>query len=162
MRQQIRFSPLVLCRSVHPSPSPEVRRLLLGTVTPRGAHSFINKYYWHYTAASLPRAAAAAAGISKNNNSLINLSPSSSPYLFADYFKELLVESKKEFHAMFKRTYGAIYEQNSYVFSDLFHELEAYYTWGQVDLKKVLDEFFNKLYQKMFTVLNSQFSYDDK
>ena len=83
-------------------------------------------------------------------------------YLFADYFKELLVESKKEFHAMFKRTYGAIYEQNSYVFSDLFHELEAYYTWGQVDLKKVLDEFFNKLYQKMFTVLNSQFSYDDK
>lgn len=80
----------------------------------------------------------------------------------ADYFKELLVESKKEFHAMFKRTYGAIYEQNSYVFSDLFVELEMYYTWGQVNLSKVLDEFFNKLYQKMFTVLNSQFSYDDK
>lgn len=33
---------------------------------------------------------------------------------------------------MFKRTYGAIYEQNSYVFSDLFVELETYYTWGQV------------------------------
>lgn len=84
------------------------------------------------------------------------------PFSFADYFKELLVDSKKEFHAMFKRTYGAIYEQNSYVFSDLFVELETYYTWGQVNLSKVLDEFFNKLYQKMFTVLNSQFSYDDK
>lgn len=82
--------------------------------------------------------------------------------LFADYFKELLVESKKEFHAMFKRTYGAIYEQNSYVFSDLFVELETYYTWGQVNLSKVLDEFFSKLYQKMFIVLNSQFTYDDK
>lgn len=82
--------------------------------------------------------------------------------VFAEYFKELLVDSKKEFHAMFKRTYGAIYEQNSYVFSDLFVELETYYTWGQVNLSKVLDEFFNKLYQKMFTVLNSQFSYDDK
>lgn len=63
---------------------------------------------------------------------------------------------------MFKRTYGAIYEQNSYVFSDLFVELESYYARGKVDLSEELDQFFNTLYQKMFTVLNSQFTFDDK
>lgn len=79
-----------------------------------------------------------------------------------DFFKELLAESKKEFHAMFKRTYGVIYEQNSYVFSDLFNELENYYTRGKVDLSEAMDSFFNTLYQKMFTVLNSQYTFDDK
>lgn len=75
---------------------------------------------------------------------------------------QLLEESKKEFHDMFKRTYGVIYEQNSYVFSDLFTELESYYTSGKVDLAEALDNFFNVLYQKMFTVLNMQYKFDDK
>lgn len=63
---------------------------------------------------------------------------------------------------MFKRTYGVIYEQNSYVFSDLFNELENYYIRGKVDLSEAMDSFFNTLYQKMFTVLNSQYTFDDK
>lgn len=63
---------------------------------------------------------------------------------------------------MFKRTYGIIYEQNSYVFSELFGELEKYYLHGQVDLAESLDTFFNVLYQKMFTVLNAQYTFDDK
>lgn len=63
---------------------------------------------------------------------------------------------------MFKRTYGVIYEQNSYVFSDLFSELENYYTRGKVDLAEAMDSFFNTLYQKMFTVLNAQYKFDDK
>lgn len=32
----------------------------------------------------------------------------------------------------------------------------------QVDLDDVLDSFFNTLYQKMFTVLNSQYNFDNK
>lgn len=79
-----------------------------------------------------------------------------------EYFTELLVESKKEFHNMFKRTYGNIYEENSYVFSNLFTELENYFTRGKVDLAVSMDSFFNILYQKMFTVLNSQYILDDK
>jgi glypican 4 len=63
---------------------------------------------------------------------------------------------------MFKRTYGTIYEQNAYVFSDLFTELEFYYARGKVDLAEAMDSFFNTLYQKMFTVLNSQYAFDDK
>lgn len=71
-------------------------------------------------------------------------------------------ESKTEFHDMFKRTYGVIYEQNSYVFSNLFNDLENYYSRGKVDLTEALDSFFNVLYQKMFEVLNSQYKFDDK
>lgn len=81
---------------------------------------------------------------------------------FNEFFKTLLSQSKSEFHEMFKRTYGVIYEQNSYVFSDLFNELENYYIRGKVDLAEALDTFFNILYQKMFTVLNSQYKFDDK
>ncbi|XP_036216743.2 glypican-6 isoform X1 [Bactrocera oleae] len=71
-------------------------------------------------------------------------------------FRKLLGESKEEFHKMFTRTYGVIYQQNSYVFSDLFNELENYYNRGRVDLLEVMDKFFNTLYQKMFQVLNGQ------
>ncbi|XP_055639120.1 glypican-6 [Toxorhynchites rutilus septentrionalis] len=81
---------------------------------------------------------------------------------FNDFFKQLLAESKAEFHAMFKRTYGTIYEQNAYVFADLFTELERYYANGKVDLGEAMDSFFNILYQKMFTVLNSQYSFNTK
>uniref|UniRef100_A0A182PH53 Glypican n=1 Tax=Anopheles epiroticus TaxID=199890 RepID=A0A182PH53_9DIPT len=78
------------------------------------------------------------------------------------FFEELLGQSKHEFHAMFKRTYGTIYEQNSYVFADLFAELERYYAHGKVDLSETMDHFFNILFQKMFTVLNAQYTFDNK
>lgn len=80
----------------------------------------------------------------------------------ADYFKELLLKSKKDFHEMFRKTYGIVYEQNSYVFSDFFNELERYYSNGKSNLADVMDTFFNILYQKMFTVMNSQYKFDDK
>lgn len=63
---------------------------------------------------------------------------------------------------MFMRTYGVIYQQHSYVFSDLFNELENYYARGRVDLLEVMDKFFSTLYQKMFTVLNAQYAFDEK
>ncbi|XP_011503650.1 PREDICTED: glypican-6 isoform X2 [Ceratosolen solmsi marchali] len=81
---------------------------------------------------------------------------------FHDFFNELLKTSKRSFHEMFKKTYGILYEQNAYVFIDLFRELEKYYTKGLVDLDDVMDTFFNTLYQKMFTVLNSQYKFDNK
>jgi hypothetical protein len=82
--------------------------------------------------------------------------------IISDFFKELLTTSKREFDDMFKKTYGIIYEQNSYVFMDLFEELERYYAKGQVDLGEAMENFFNTLYQKMFTVLNAQYEFDDK
>uniref|UniRef100_A0A182VQ36 Glypican n=1 Tax=Anopheles minimus TaxID=112268 RepID=A0A182VQ36_9DIPT len=82
--------------------------------------------------------------------------------MWDEFFEELLSQSKHEFHAMFKRTYGTIYEQNSGVFADLFAELERYYAHGKVDLSETMDHFFNILFQKMFTVLNSQYTFDNK
>jgi len=35
---------------------------------------------------------------------------------------------------MFKKTYGILYEQNAYVFTDLFNELENYYARGTVSI----------------------------
>ncbi|XP_063224776.1 glypican-6 [Bacillus rossius redtenbacheri] len=81
---------------------------------------------------------------------------------FDGFFKDLLATSKKDFHEMFKRTYGILYEQNSYVFTDLFGQLERYFSTGHVDLSEALENFFNTLYQKMFTVLNAQYHFDDK
>ncbi|XP_076657141.1 glypican dally-like [Halictus rubicundus] len=81
---------------------------------------------------------------------------------FHNFFKVLLADSKKSFHEMFKKTYGMLYEQNSYVFTDLFKELENYYAKGTVNLNDAMDNFFNTLYLKMFTVLNSQYNFDNK
>ncbi|KAG6801345.1 glypican-4 isoform X1 [Apis mellifera caucasica] len=81
---------------------------------------------------------------------------------FHSFFKDLFANSKRVFHEMFKKTYGTLYEQNAYVFTDLFKELENYYAKGTVDLDDTMDNFFNTLYQKMFTVLNSQYNFDNK
>ncbi|KAJ2944018.1 hypothetical protein O0L34_g8345 [Tuta absoluta] len=81
---------------------------------------------------------------------------------FDEFFRKLLQLSREEFHAMFKRTYGMIYEQHSYVFEQLFEQLERYYTRGDTDFDLMMDGFFGILYQKMFTVLNSQYSFDEK
>lgn len=78
----------------------------------------------------------------------------------AEFFRELLKSSKKDFHSMFLQTYGLLYERNSYIFTEMFQELEKYYVAGGVDLNQVLDFFFHRLYSKMFQVLNAQYTFD--
>lgn len=74
----------------------------------------------------------------------------------------MLNNSKRGFHDMFTRTYGIIYERNSHIFKELFEELEKYYNKGQTDLRETMDNFFNILYQRMFSVMNAQYVFDDK
>lgn len=62
-------------------------------------------------------------------------------YLLAGFFKDLLVASKRGFHEMFKKTYGILYEQNAYVFTDFFKELENYYAKGTVSTFSSLPPF---------------------
>merc|ERR1719431_2128698 len=81
---------------------------------------------------------------------------------FDEFFTELLAHSKRDFHFMFKKTYGILYDRNSDVFTDFFKDLESYYENGNVDLEEALRKFFSHLYQRMFTVLNSQYSFDSK
>ncbi|GFS47929.1 glypican-6 [Trichonephila inaurata madagascariensis] len=80
---------------------------------------------------------------------------------FDEYFKELLKTSKKDFHEMFLRTYGLLYDKNSFIFKDMFDDLEKYYLTGGVDLTAALDNFFDRLYRKMFQVLNSQYTFNE-
>lgn len=55
--------------------------------------------------------------------------------------------SKKVFHDMYKQTYGTLYEQNSYLFMDLFKELENYYAKGMVSASR-------KLYTSIHTTMH--------
>ncbi|XP_013775184.1 glypican-6-like [Limulus polyphemus] len=80
---------------------------------------------------------------------------------FDKFFQELLDKSQKDFHDMFSRTYGVLYEQNAFIFKSMFDELRKYYLSGGVDLTEALDGFFSRLYLKMFQVLNAQYTFDD-
>lgn len=73
-----------------------------------------------------------------------------------------MTNSKREFHEMFEKTYGVIYLQHSFVFTDFFEELERYYNNGRVRLADALENFFSILYQRMFTVINAQYQFDDR
>ena len=84
------------------------------------------------------------------------------PPSFSEFFTELLTHSKRDFHFMFKKTYGILYERNSDVFTDFFKDLETYYESGNIDLEEALRKFFSHLYQRMFTVLNSQYTFDSR
>ncbi|XP_019767363.2 glypican-6 [Dendroctonus ponderosae] len=80
---------------------------------------------------------------------------------FDEIFRSMMNNSKREFHEMFERTYGKIYLDNAEVFSDFFNELETYYKKGTVRLADTMDTFFGILYQRMFTVINSQYNFDE-
>lgn len=85
---------------------------------------------------------------------------SSKTQQFDEFFQELMDKSQKDFDDMFSRTYGLLYEQNSFIFESLFDDLRKYYLSGGVDLTDALEEFFNRLYLKMFEVLNAQYQFD--
>ncbi|XP_070537696.1 glypican-6-like [Ptychodera flava] len=80
---------------------------------------------------------------------------------FDDFFKELLEKAENDLHEMFIRTYGLLYQQNAYVFTELFKDLRSYYEGEDMDLLDAQNEFFVTLFQKMFQLLNAQYSFDD-
>ena len=80
--------------------------------------------------------------------------------VIAAFFTELLDNAKRDLHDMFVRTYGLLYQQNSHVFTDLFNDLRKYYKGSDINLLDALDNFFSTLMQKMFELLNSQYSFD--
>ncbi|XP_074658464.1 glypican-6-like [Tubulanus polymorphus] len=79
---------------------------------------------------------------------------------FDRFFTELLEKAKRDLHDMFVRTYGLLYQRNSFVFTNLFHDLQSYYKGEDQNLSDVLDQFFTVLMQKMFELLNAQYQFD--
>lgn len=82
---------------------------------------------------------------------------SSSFFLHPEFFLELLENTERSLNEMFVRTYGKPYMQNSEVFENLFAELKRYYTGGNVNLEEMLNDFWSRLLERMFTLLNSQY-----
>ncbi|XP_037346135.2 glypican-6a isoform X2 [Pungitius pungitius] len=80
---------------------------------------------------------------------------------FDEFFLELLDNSEKSLNSMFTRTYGKLYMQNAEVFQDLFTELKRYYTGGNVNLEEMLNDFWSRLLERMFQLLNSQYHFTD-
>lgn len=80
---------------------------------------------------------------------------------FDEFFLELLDTSERSLNTMFTQTYGKLYIQNSEIFQDLFTELKRYYTGGNVNLEEMLNDFWSKLLERMFQLLNSQYHFTD-
>lgn len=57
---------------------------------------------------------------------------------------------------MFLRTYGLLYEQNSFVFTSLFDDLRNYYKGANMNLQETFDSFFTTLLQKLYELLHAQ------
>ncbi|KAL4608902.1 glypican-6-like [Arapaima gigas] len=80
---------------------------------------------------------------------------------FDEFFLELLENTERSLNMMFVRTYGKLYTQNAEVFQDLFAELKRYYTGGNINLEEMLNDFWARLLERMFQLLNSQYQFTD-
>lgn len=63
---------------------------------------------------------------------------------------------------MFVRTYGLLYMQNSEMFKDLFVQLKQYYGGDRVNLEEMLNEFWTRLLERMFRLVNPQYHFSDE
>lgn len=82
--------------------------------------------------------------------------------LLLEFFKELLENAEKSLNDMFVKTYGRLYMQNSELFKDLFEELKRYYVVGNVNLEEMLNDFWARLLERMFRLVNSQYHFTDE
>ncbi|XP_046338273.1 glypican-6-like [Haliotis rufescens] len=93
---------------------------------------------------------------------IIRLTFSSRTRKFDEFFTELLDNARRDLHEMFVKTYGLLYQQNAHIFTDLFDDLRGYYKGKDKNLKDVMDNFFSRLLQKMFELINTQYAFDEE
>ncbi|KAJ8266926.1 hypothetical protein GJAV_G00136260 [Gymnothorax javanicus] len=82
---------------------------------------------------------------------------------FDRFFRELLDNSQRSLHDMFKRTYGMMYMKNVELFQHFFQELRRYYVSGSaaVNLDSMLADFWAELLERMFKLVNVQYEFSD-
>ncbi|XP_068107047.1 glypican-4 [Hyperolius riggenbachi] len=80
---------------------------------------------------------------------------------FDEFFKELLKNAETSLNDMFVRTYGRLYMQNSEVFKDFFVELRKYYIGGNVNLEEMMNDFWARLLERMFRLVNPQYHFTE-
>ncbi|XP_073343265.1 glypican-2 isoform X3 [Pagrus major] len=80
---------------------------------------------------------------------------------FDEFFRELIDLSEKSMNQMFTKTYGRLFTQNSHVFQELFVELRRYYSGGSVSLSEVLSDFWSRLVERVFSLVNPQYQFGE-
>ncbi|XP_053734441.1 glypican-2 [Synchiropus splendidus] len=80
---------------------------------------------------------------------------------FDEFFRELIDLSEKTMNQMFTKTYGRLFTQNAHVFQELFVELRRYYSGGSVSLSEVLSDFWSRLVEKVFSLVNPQYQFSE-
>uniref|UniRef100_A0A3B4B8Q8 Uncharacterized protein n=1 Tax=Periophthalmus magnuspinnatus TaxID=409849 RepID=A0A3B4B8Q8_9GOBI len=74
---------------------------------------------------------------------------------------QLIDLSEKSMNQMFTKTYGRLFTQNSHVFQELFVELRSYYSGGSVSLSEVLSDFWARLVERVFSLVNPQYHFTE-
>lgn len=82
--------------------------------------------------------------------------------LSSDYFQDLLNKSEKALYDTFPSLYGELYTQNMKVFKDLYSELRRYYRGSNINLEEALNEFWTRLLERLFKLMNAQYHITDE
>ncbi|XP_039976560.1 glypican-2 isoform X2 [Xiphias gladius] len=80
---------------------------------------------------------------------------------FDEFFRELIDLSEKSMNQMFTKTYGRLFTQNAHVFQELFVEMRRYYSGGSVSLAEVLSDFWSRLVERVFSLVNPQYQFSE-
>ncbi|KAM4555873.1 glypican-2 [Odontesthes bonariensis] len=80
---------------------------------------------------------------------------------FDEFFRELIDLSEKSMNQMFTKTYGLLFTQNAHVFQELFVELRRYYSGGSVSLTEVLSDFWSRLVERVFSLVNPHYQFSE-
>ncbi|XP_053161167.1 glypican-1 isoform X2 [Hemicordylus capensis] len=81
---------------------------------------------------------------------------------FDGYFQDLLNKSEKALYDTFPGMYGDLYYQNIKVFKDLYSDLRRYYRGSNINLEETLTEFWNRLQERLFKLMNPQYHLPDE
>ncbi|XP_029471344.1 glypican-1 [Rhinatrema bivittatum] len=81
--------------------------------------------------------------------------------IFDGYFQDLLGKSEKSMQDTFPGMYGELYSQNVKQFRDLYAELRQYYRGSSVNLEEALHDFWLRLLERIFKLLNPQYHITD-
>ncbi|NXJ81149.1 GPC1 protein, partial [Trogon melanurus] len=81
---------------------------------------------------------------------------------FDSYFQDLLNKSEKALYDAFPSMYGELYTQNMKVFKDLYSELRRYYRGSNINLEEALNEFWTRLLERLFKLMNPQYHITDE
>uniref|UniRef100_A0A8C1IRU0 Glypican-1 n=4 Tax=Cyprinus carpio TaxID=7962 RepID=A0A8C1IRU0_CYPCA len=76
---------------------------------------------------------------------------------FDDYFLELLNRSEASLQTSFQTGFGPLFSQITKVFQDLYSDFRRYYRGSSVNLEEALNEFWARLLERLFKVLNPQY-----